>query len=147
MEEDQSEKSDTCIFCKIAQGELGCPVAETLRHVVFLDIAPMAKGHLLVVPKYHAKELHLLPDQYLREALVLIKEVKNRIGTIEKYNVLQNNGNHQSVAHVHYHLIPYYDENREGLSVNWTVVDVPKEEMDLLQRSYKELLKDLNTKE
>jgi diadenosine tetraphosphate (Ap4A) HIT family hydrolase len=132
-----------CIFCRIAKGEIGELLAETRRHVVVMDTSPLSKGHVLVIPKHHSAYLHEMPDDYLRESLVLLKGIKNRIGSIDKYNVLQNNGHHQSVAHVHFHLIPFDEESGEGLSINWNCVEVSESEFNILKQSYKHLLKGL----
>ena len=49
-----SGKAD-CIFCKIVGGEIpSSKVLETEALIAFLDIGPLAEGHLLVIPKQHA---------------------------------------------------------------------------------------------
>ncbi len=47
-------KNDDCIFCKIAAGEIPCSkIFEDDTTLAFMDIAPLNKGHLLVIPKNH----------------------------------------------------------------------------------------------
>ncbi|ODV85969.1 hypothetical protein CANARDRAFT_198194 [[Candida] arabinofermentans NRRL YB-2248] len=99
---------------------------ETKFTYSFLDIQPTAKGHLLVIPKYHGAKLHNVPDEYLADILPVTKklvkaldlEIESEQG--DGYNILQNNGRiaHQEVDHVHFHLIPKRD-TETGLIVGW----------------------------
>jgi len=101
-----------CIFCKIVAGEI--PAAKVLEDdscVAFMDIGPLAEGHVLLIPRTHAVELDDLPaaaaGAMLRHLPALVKAVKDVTGC-EGVNVLQNNGRvaHQVVMHVHFHVIP-----------------------------------------
>ncbi|MFP5259167.1 MAG: HIT domain-containing protein, partial [Acidobacteriota bacterium] len=52
-----------CIFCKIVKGEIPCTkLYEDASVLAFLDIAPVAPGHALVIPKVHCNDLFDLPD-------------------------------------------------------------------------------------
>lgn len=122
-----SPLSASCIFCKIIRGEIpSLKLAETSKVYAFLDIGPTAKGHALVIPKYHGEKLHNIPDEYLAELLPMAKRIavasKLDVSGLEGegYNILQNNGTiaHQIVPHVHVHLIPKRDEET-GLVVGW----------------------------
>lgn len=135
-----------CIFCRIIKGDLPAQVLyQNELFVVLLDVAPLAEGHMLVIPKAHAPQLEDLDDVYLQEALVLVKKIVQRLGTITKYNVLQNNGHIQSVHHVHFHIIPFHEKEPEpeGLNISWVPVPKSKDVLEILAQSYKELLKDL----
>ena len=101
-----------CIFCKIVTGEI--PAAKVLEDdscVAFMDVGPLAEGHVLLIPRTHAVELDDLPaaaaGAMLRHLPALVKAVKAVTGC-EGVNVLQNNGRiaHQVVGHVHFHVIP-----------------------------------------
>ncbi|KAI9356485.1 HIT-like protein [Zopfochytrium polystomum] len=84
--------SAACVFCKIVKGEIPShKLLETSRSLAFLDVNPLSKGHALVVPKYHAEFLHQVPDDYLADALPVLKRVSLALGA-SAYNVLQNNG-------------------------------------------------------
>ncbi|KAH9991437.1 HIT-like domain-containing protein [Russula vinacea] len=111
-----------CIFCKIIKGEIPShKVIETNLSYSFLDINPLARGHALVIPKYHAEKLHELPDEYLADALPLAKKIAIAQGA-ENYNILQNNGRiaHQFVDHVHFHVVPKPSaSDEEGLVIQW----------------------------
>ncbi|KIY52452.1 HIT-like protein [Fistulina hepatica ATCC 64428] len=133
----------TCIFCKIIKGEIpSFKLVGTELSYSFLDIGPLAKGHALIIPKYHAVKLHDLPDEYLVEAMPIAKKIALALG-VENYNVLQNNGRiaHQEVDHVHFHVIPKPEaSDTEGLVVGWPQ---KKPAMDELKQLHEELLKRL----
>ncbi len=112
------------IFSKIIAGVVPCHRVYEDAHVLsFLDIAPVSPGHTLLIPKEPARTLDELSD----EAAAAIGRVLPRICRAVKsvtgcaaYNVLQNNEAlaHQTVFHVHFHIIPKPDEQR-GLGVRW----------------------------
>ena len=87
-----------CLFCKIIRSEIPChKVLETEGILAFLDINPLSKGHLLLIPKYHGEKLHNIPDAYLSELLPSAKKLIPSLFPGEKedafqYNLLQNNG-------------------------------------------------------
>ncbi|MDP3428275.1 MAG: HIT domain-containing protein, partial [Humidesulfovibrio sp.] len=68
--------SDDCIFCKIIEGKIPCAkVYDQGGILAFLDIAPVNKGHALVVPKEHHATLFDLPPDIGRELLGALKLV------------------------------------------------------------------------
>lgn len=112
------------IFSKILRGEIPChKVYEDDLVLAFLDIGPLARGHVLVIPKEPAETLDQLSDESAaaigRVLPRLCRAVKRVTGT-SAYNVLENNGSlaHQAVFHVHFHVIPKPNET-EGLGVGW----------------------------
>ena len=67
-------KDENCIFCKLANGEI--PTAtlyEDDDFRVILDAGPASKGHALILPKEHFKDLYELDDEVASKALVLAK--------------------------------------------------------------------------
>lgn len=112
------------IFARIIRGELPChKVYEDEKVFAFLDIGPLSKGHLLVVPKEPAVTLDQLSDDSAaavgRVLPRLARAVMAATGATA-YNVLQNNGAraHQAVPHVHFHVIPK-EADGAGLGVGW----------------------------
>ena len=111
------------IFTKILRNEIPCHRVYEDDHVVaFLDVNPIAKGHTLVIPREEAETL----DKLSEESSAAIGKVLPRIARAvmaatgaQNYNVLQNNGAlaHQSVMHVHFHIIPAYGDS--GLGIGW----------------------------
>jgi histidine triad (HIT) family protein len=116
-------KKDDCIFCKIANGEI--PSATVYEDEFFrgiLDIAPAAKGHVILLPKNHAADLFELPE---KEASSVIPAVQKIAAAVKKatgcagVNILQNNGEcaGQTVFHFHVHVIPR--EKEDSIKIGW----------------------------
>lgn len=111
------------IFDKILAAEIPCHrVHEDEHTLAFLDIAPLAPGHTLVIPKQARAFLHELDDEYaaaIGRVLPRIARAVMAASGAEAYNVLQNNGAgaHQAVFHVHFHIIPKIGS--KGLGIGW----------------------------
>lgn len=119
----------TCIFCRIIRGEIPClKVFEDESSLAFLDIGPLAEGHLLIVPKVHRARLEEMSGQEVaavtRRLPALARAVMAATGA-EAYNVLQNNGAaaQQSVGHVHFHVIPR--QEGDALGYRWPSSSYP----------------------
>lgn len=128
-----------CIFCKIIANEIPCiKLIETAHTLAFLDIQPLSRGHLLLIPKHHGAHLTDIPDQALAEIGPQLKKLA-KASQLEQYNVLQNNGAlaHQEVDHVHFHLIPKHSAT-DGLVISeWKTIKMDKQEL----QSYADELK------
>jgi histidine triad (HIT) family protein len=114
-------KDDNCIFCKIANGEIPSrTIYEDDDFRVILDLAPATKGHALILPKEHFKNLYEISDDTAAKVLPLAKKMAekmtNRLGC-EGFNLIQNNNEiaGQSVFHFHMHLIPRYTDDNQNL--------------------------------
>ncbi|ORY32190.1 HIT-like domain-containing protein [Naematelia encephala] len=131
----------SCLFCKIVKGEIpSMKLLETDTIYAFMDIGPIAKGHCLVIPKYHAAKLSDLPDDQMNDILPACKQLAKATGA-EDYNILQNNGRaaHQIVDHVHFHVIPKPAGagDKAGLVVGWpTQTELSKED---ITKSFEEM--------
>jgi histidine triad (HIT) family protein len=127
------------IFDKILSGELSCHrVYEDAHTLAFLDIAPLAPGHTLVIPKEAREHLHQLSDESAAALGLALPRVARAVLAAtgaEHYNVLQNNGEsaHQAVPHVHFHIIPRLQE--KGLGLQWNSGKLEDAE-DLLERMH-----------
>jgi histidine triad (HIT) family protein len=104
-----------CIFCKIIAGELPSRVvAEDERTIAFMDIAPATRGHALVIPRNHARDLLSVQPEDLQAvasaAQSLAGRMKDRLGA-DGVNLLNSCGASawQTVFHFHMHVIPRYD--------------------------------------
>ncbi|HJK98011.1 MAG TPA: HIT family protein [Polyangiaceae bacterium LLY-WYZ-14_1] len=112
------------IFSKILRGEIPCHKVFEDDHVLaFLDIAPLSRGHTLVIPKEPAETLDQLSDEAaaaIGRVLPRICRAVKSVTGVSDYNVLQNNGApaHQAVFHVHFHVIPKPD-GEQGLGLGW----------------------------
>ena len=116
--------SDVTIFDKILAGDIPCHRVYEDDHVLaFLDIGPLSRGHVLVIPKERAAFMHQLSDDAAaaigRVLPRLCRAVMKATGC-EHYNLLQNNGApaHQAVFHVHMHIIPRFEDGT-GLGLQW----------------------------
>ncbi len=101
-----------CIFCKIIKAELPAKkVYEDRRFLAILDINPINKGHVLVLPKEHYDNLTDTPVDVVKDLIAVIKNlcpavVESSGG--EGFNLILNNGRvaGQLIEHLHWHIIP-----------------------------------------
>ena len=126
------------IFTRIINGEIPCHRVYEDDHVIaFLDIGPVSRGHVLVVPKEESVRLDQLSEASAaalgRALRIVAAAVVKATGCVD-YNVLQNNGvaAHQAVMHVHFHIIPKYADG-SGLGVKWTAGSAPTDAAELAE--------------
>ncbi len=106
-----------CIFCKIAKKELSSMMIYENEYVIaFLDIAPVSKGHALVVPKRHSETLLLMDDRDVAETFKAVRNVSEAIMKAlgaKGFNIKMNNFKiaGQVVPHAHIHIIPRYEDD------------------------------------
>lgn len=96
-----------CIFCKIIEGDIPSnKVWENENFFAFLDIRPLQKGHLLLVPKKHVEEIFDLPQELYIELFAVAKNIvaplRQAMQSKKVGFVVEGFG----VAHAHLHLIP-----------------------------------------
>ena len=100
------------IFSKIITGKIPCyRVAEDDKFIAFLDIQPLVKGHVLVVPKVEVDKIFDVPDDYLSAMLVFAKPIAH---AIEKAFDCKRCGITViglEVPHAHMHLLPINSPN------------------------------------
>jgi len=122
-------KDSNCIFCKIANGEIpSYTIYEDNMFRVIFDLGPASKGHALVLPKEHFKNIFSLSDEYAAKALIIAKKVVTAMTEeleCDGFNILQNNEEiaGQTVFHFHIHLIPRYKGDDVKLTWNPTELD------------------------
>lgn len=128
-----------CIFCKIVRKELPADIVFENDHIIaFLDIAPINKGHTLVIPKSH----HESPSPASDEELMNLMKVASHIGRAlvkgcdyDGYNLHLARGAcaGQAVPHVHLHVIPRI--GTDGFHWNWRSVDYEdNEKTELIEK-------------
>ncbi len=103
-----------CLFCKIVAGEIPATrVYEDERTIAFMDINPGTRGHLLVIPREHAKDLIEIDPEDLaavaKAAKIMAERVKERLEA-DGVNLINSCGSQawQTVFHFHMHVIPRY---------------------------------------
>lgn len=117
-------RDENCIFCKIAAGEIpSATLYEDDDFRVILDLGPASKGHALILPKEHYRNLYDIDDETLAKAALLAKKMVKKLTDVlgcDGYNIVQNNEPcaGQTVFHFHMHLIPRRDGDEAGIS--WT---------------------------
>ncbi len=104
-----------CIFCKIANGEIpSTTVYEDDEFRVILDLNPAARGHALILPKAHYKDITAADESTAEKLLPLAAEIgaamKKGLGA-DGFNIVVNTGTcaGQTVFHLHVHIIPRYE--------------------------------------
>lgn len=116
-------RDDNCIFCKLANGIIPTnSIYEDEEFNVILDMGPATKGHALILPKDHYKNLYELPEETGAKVMKLAKKMAIQMTDklqADGFNLVQNNNEvaGQTVFHFHMHLIPRY--NDDGQSINW----------------------------
>lgn len=101
-----------CIFCRIASGVAeSARVDEDNRTIAFLNIAPAAEGHTLVIPKRHARNLFDIDASDLAAVAVAAQRVALRLRDVlgcDGISLFQSNeaAGWQTVFHYHVHVVP-----------------------------------------
>jgi histidine triad (HIT) family protein len=119
-----SDRDPDCIFCKIIAGELPANfVDEDELTVTFMDINPATRGHMLTVPRRHARDLLEVGREDLEAVAVAAQRAARRANDrldADGVNLLNSCGARawQTVYHFHVHVIPRYDG--DPLQLPWT---------------------------
>jgi histidine triad (HIT) family protein len=112
-----------CIFCKIIKGEIpSARVYEDDEMVAFMDIGPVVKGHLLVVPRRHYVDLLATPPETLKKLILVVQKLavaQKKALQADGINIMQSNGRaaNQVIDHIHFHIIPRFTS--DGHHWNW----------------------------
>jgi histidine triad (HIT) family protein len=115
--------AEDCIFCKIVAGELPSETVQEDQHTVaFMDINPWTRGHALVIPRTHSRNIYEVSDEDLRHTAIAAKQLAVRVKErlrCDGVNVLNASepAAWQSVFHFHMHVIPRYADDPLELPV------------------------------
>lgn len=110
-------KVESCIFCQIINKSIPSNIVyEDDLSLAFLDIFPVSKGHTIVIPKDHYKNIEDISDDSLAHIMMITKQLSILIRkklNVEGYNILQNNfpAAGQAINHCHFHIIPRSDDD------------------------------------
>ncbi len=95
------------VFTKIVNGEIPCyKVAENAQFLAFLDITPLRRGHVLVIPKSEVDYIFDLSDDSLGNIFIFSKEVSAKIKKVFPCKKVGITVIGLEVPHAHIHLIP-----------------------------------------
>jgi histidine triad (HIT) family protein len=106
-----------CIFCKIVSGEIPShKLDEDDKTLAFLDINPWTRGHSLVIPKEHSRNIYDVEPDDLAAAHMAAQRLATRLREkldCEGMNTLQSSepAAMQTVFHTHVHVIPRYSDD------------------------------------
>ncbi|MFQ5475624.1 MAG: HIT family protein [Nitrosopumilus sp.] len=107
-----------CIFCKIIEGEIPVKILkETLNSISFLDAFPLAKGHVLVIPKNHHRKIQDMSHEENTDLFSLVHLMISKVDEITGATLVAvHNGKDagQEVPHVHVHLVPRSADDSAG---------------------------------
>ena len=95
------------IFTKIVNGEIPChKVGEDDRFLAFLDILPLRRGHVLVIPKREIDYIFDLEDDLLGDMMIFAKSISKKIKAVFPCNRIGVSVIGLEVPHAHIHLVP-----------------------------------------
>jgi histidine triad (HIT) family protein len=118
--------NESCLFCRIVAKEIPAQIVyENDQVLAFLDINPIIKGHVLLIPKFHCEQLLDLPAVYFEPLMAGAKRIAmaqtEALGA-DGVNWMQNSGAAagQEIFHFHIHLIPRFVDDEHHW--NWHTV-------------------------
>lgn len=113
-----------CIFCQIVAGEIpSARIYEDDQVLAFLDITQVTKGHTLIIPKQHSRNLLEMDPATAGHLFSLVPKIAHHLTKTlgaSGLNLVNNNEEAagQTVFHTHIHLLPRFDQN-DGLQINF----------------------------
>lgn len=134
-------ENSQCIFCTISKNPENL-IYEDKHSVAFMDIKPISKGHILVIPKQHFATF----IDATMEVVGFVNSTTHKIATqlqtlipeIKGFNILTNNGKeaYQEVFHYHVHIIPKYSKEK-GLILTRNPESFKIEDIESIKNSLK----------
>ncbi len=125
-----------CIFCRIASGEIPAKVIlETEDSVSMLDAFPLARGHVLVMPRAHRQRIQDMSIRETTDLFLLVRKMASRVDSISGSTLVAiHNGRDagQEIPHVHVHLVPRSADDSAGPihSMFGPPLSIPESESD-----------------
>ena len=115
--------TDDCLFCGIVAGDVPGQIVDSDENTIaFMDINPATRGHALVVPRNHSKDLMEISDEDLANTMIAARRLAQRMRDVLEpagFNVLNSCGSAawQTIFHFHVHVIPRYED--DPLKLPW----------------------------
>ena len=131
---------DDCLFCQIVAGAVpSIRVHEDERAIAIMDIYPATRGHVLVIPREHADDIHSVSDEDVAHCASVAKRLAGRAMaalSADGVTIMQSNGAAawQTIFHYHVHVIPRYHD--DPLELPWTPAPADPEELSRISQSY-----------
>lgn len=128
------------IFSKIIAGEIpSYPIAENEHFFAFLDVFPLTRGHVLVIPKVEVDKIFDVDDAYLSQWLVFAKPIAKAMEKAFPCNRVGLTVIGLEVPHAHMHLMPI--NHVDDMNFSKPKLDLTDEELKEIQQK---ILKELN---
>ena len=128
------------IFSKIIAGEIPCyKISESEKFLAFLDVFPLAKGHVLVVPKMETDYIFDIADEDFSGLQLFSKRVALAIGKVIPCKRIGVAVIGLEVPHAHIHLIPL--NNVSDINFSLPKLTLAKEEMEEIAGKIRSALK------
>jgi histidine triad (HIT) family protein len=114
---------EDCLFCGIVAGDVPGQIVDSDEHTVaFMDINPATRGHALVVPRVHSRDLMDVSEEDLARTMAAARRLTRRMDeTLEPdgFNILNScrPTAWQTILHYHLHVIPRYED--DPLKLPW----------------------------
>ena len=108
---------EDCIFCKIAEAELPAQIVDEDEHTVaFMDLNPWTRGHALVIPREHSRNLWEIDPEQLAHTVKAAQRLATRVRdklNADGVNLINScePAAWQTVFHFHVHVIPRYEDD------------------------------------
>ncbi|MGI9138359.1 MAG: HIT family protein [Sediminibacterium sp.] len=122
------------LFSKIIGGEIpSYKIAESNQFFAFLDIFPLQKGHVLVVPKIEVDKIFDVPDDFLKDLLIFAKPIAQAIEKSFPCNRVGMVTVGLEVPHAHLHLIPISEA--KDMEFSQPKLNLSKQELEEIQKT------------
>jgi histidine triad (HIT) family protein len=124
---------DGCIFCAIVAGEAPAEIVDSDEHTVsFMDINPATRGHALVIPRRHSRDLLDIDAEDLRHCSLAAQRLAERMESTlrpDGFNLVNacRPTAWQTVFHFHIHVVPRYED--DPLQLPWIPGEGDSEEI------------------
>lgn len=137
------------IFEKILDKEIpSYKIYEDEYVYAFLDVFPITKGHTLVIPKKHFRNIFDCDTETASHVGGALPKIANAVRDsfgADGVNIFQNNEEYagQTVFHLHFHIVPRYankEENFDNLEIKWPPQEVTSEQFVEIQKAIVEKL-------
>jgi histidine triad (HIT) family protein len=131
---------EDCIFCRIVAGELpSTRIHEDERTIAIMDINPATRGHALVIPRAHARDIHDIGEQDLAHCALVARTIADRALSglsADGITIMQANAPAawQTVFHYHVHVIPRYLD--DPLVLPWQPAPADLDEISEISKAY-----------
>jgi histidine triad (HIT) family protein len=125
---------DYCTFCEIAAGRLpSFRVLEDEHTLAFLDIRPLSRGHTLIVPREHARDVWTISEGLHGHVARMVHRVCARVTTAlrpDGVNIKHGTGEAagQDVFHFHAHVIPRW--HGDALPLTWNAAPASRGQLE-----------------